>query len=74
MLSDHELIEQLQDAYRREFTQLFFETIVFMKPDCKAMTNLKLRRLVEEELEKQRHEMGGLELALQLFGGQVKQK
>jgi DNA-binding PadR family transcriptional regulator len=69
-----ELIEQLQDAYRREFTRLFFETVVFMKRNCKVTTNLKLQRLAEEELEQQKYDMAGLELAKQLFGRQAKQK
>jgi DNA-binding PadR family transcriptional regulator len=72
--SNRELFEKLQEAYRREFTRLFFETVVFMKNNGKATTNLKLRRLVEGELEEQKHEMAGLELALQLFGRQAKQK
>ena len=72
--SDRELIEQLQDAYRREFTRLFFETVVFMKHTGEATTNLKLRRLAEEELTQQKYDMEGLELAMQLFGRQAKQK
>jgi DNA-binding PadR family transcriptional regulator len=74
MPSNRELFEQLQDAYRREFTRVFFETVVFMKHDGKATTNLKLRRLVEEEVEEQRRETAGLELAIQLFGRWAKQK
>ena len=56
-----------QDAFRREFTRLFFELIVFMKHDDKATTNLRLRRLAEEELEEKRHEAAGVELAIRLF-------
>jgi hypothetical protein len=69
-----ELIELLQDAYRREYTRLFFESIVFMKHNGKATTNLSLRRLAEEELKEQIHEKAGLELAIKLFGRKTKQK
>jgi DNA-binding PadR family transcriptional regulator len=74
MPSKEDLIELLQDAYRREFTRLFFELIVFMKHNDKATANLRLRRLAEEELEEKRHETAGLELAIQLFTKQTKQK
>lgn len=72
--SDRNLIDLLQDAYRREFTSLFFESIALMKHSGKSVTNLKLRRLAEEELEEQKREQNGLELAIQLFGGINKQK
>jgi DNA-binding PadR family transcriptional regulator len=71
MPSDRELIEQLQDAYRREFTRLFFEVIVLMKHNSQAITNLRLRQLAKEELEQQKCDMAGLELAIQLFGRQA---
>src|SRR3990170_1909329 len=67
MPSDRELIELLQDAYRREFSRLFLESIIFMKHNDKATTNLRLRQLAKEELEEKRHETAGLELAIQLF-------
>ncbi len=70
----HELLEQLQEAYRREFTRIFLETIVLMKHNGKATTNPKLKRLVEEEVEEQRHETAGLEQAMQLFSKQAKQE
>ena len=72
--TDRELIEQLQDAYRREFTRLFFETVVFMKRNGEATTNLKLQRLAEEELEEQQLETAGLKTAIQLFGKQKKKE
>lgn len=67
-----ELIERLQDAYRREFNRLFFQTILIMKHDSKATTNLRLQRLAKEELEQEKHDLAGLEGAIQLFGRQVK--
>ncbi len=72
MSSDRELIEQLQDAYRREFTRLFFEAVVFIKHSDKTTANLKLRRLAEEELKEQKYDVAGLERAIQLFGRQAK--
>jgi DNA-binding PadR family transcriptional regulator len=74
MPSHQELIELLQEAYRREFTRLFFESIVVMKHDDKVTTNLKLRRLAQEELEKQKYDLAGLEMAIQLFGKQAQAK
>lgn len=73
MPSHQELIELLQEAYRREFTRLFFESIVVMKHTGKATTNLRLRQLAKEELEQQKYDMAGLELAIHLFGRQSKQ-
>ena len=72
--SHQELIELLQEAYRREFTRLFFESIVAMKHNGKVTTNLKLRQLAKEELEHQKYDLAGLERAIQLFGRQAKQK
>jgi DNA-binding PadR family transcriptional regulator len=72
MPSTQELVELLQDAYRREFTRLFFESIAFMKHNSKATTNLRLQRLAEEELKEQKLETAGLEIAIQLFGKQKK--
>jgi DNA-binding PadR family transcriptional regulator len=72
--SQQELIEQLQDAYRHEFTQLFFEAVVSMKDSGKATANLKLQQLAKEELEEKKLETTGIELAIQLFGRQKKQK
>jgi DNA-binding PadR family transcriptional regulator len=72
MPSKKELLELLQDAYRREFTRFFFELIVFIRHNNKATTNLRLRRLVEEALEEKRHETVGLELAEKLFSKQAK--
>jgi DNA-binding PadR family transcriptional regulator len=74
MPSHQELIEPLQEAYRREFTRLFFESIVAMKHDGKVTTNLKLRRLAQEELEQQKYDLAGLEMSIQLFGKQAKTK
>lgn len=74
MPSHQELIELLQEAYRREFTRLFFESIVVMKHNSKVTTNLKLQRLAKEELGKQKQDMAGLELAIQLFDKQAKTK
>ena len=71
--TEGKLIEQLQDAYRREFTQLFFETVAFMKHNGKATANLKLQQLAEEALEEKRRETTGLEIAIQLFGRKIKQ-
>jgi DNA-binding PadR family transcriptional regulator len=72
--SDQNLINLLQDAYRREFTRLFFDSIVHMKHRGEAVTNPKLRRLAEEELEEQKREQNGLRLAIELFGRQTKLK
>ncbi|MCW4009948.1 MAG: hypothetical protein NWF05_04940 [Candidatus Bathyarchaeota archaeon] len=69
-----EMIERLQDAYRREFNRLFFETIPFMKHNAKATVNFRLQRLAQEELEEEKHEASILELAIQLFGKQAKTK
>jgi DNA-binding PadR family transcriptional regulator len=69
-----ELLEQLQNAYRREFTRIFFETVALMKHNGKATINPKLRRLAEEEVEEQRHETAELELAMRLFSKQAKQE
>ena len=74
MPSHQELIELLQEAYRREFTRLFFESIVVMKHNSKVTTNLKLQRLAQEELGKQKQDMAGLELVIQLFDKQAKTK
>jgi DNA-binding PadR family transcriptional regulator len=74
MPSHHELIELLQEAYKREFTRLFFETIVAMKHNDKVTTNLNLRRQAKEELEQQKYDLAGLEMAIQLFGKQAKTK
>ena len=73
--SNEELMGLEQDAFRDEFTRLFFEIIVFMKHDGKATANLKLRRLAEEELEEKRQEASEVELAIRLFsGGKTKTK
>jgi DNA-binding PadR family transcriptional regulator len=72
MPSKKELLELLQDAYRREFTRFFFELIVFIRHNDKAITNFRLRRLVEEALEEKRHETVGLELAEKLFSKKAK--
>lgn len=69
-----ELFDRLQDAYKREFTTIFFEAVVLMKHNGKASKNLKLQRLAAEELEEQRRETAGLETAIQLFGRQTKQE
>jgi DNA-binding PadR family transcriptional regulator len=69
-----EMIERLQDAYRREFNRLFLETLPFMRHNGKATTNLRLQRLAQEELEEEKHEASILELSIQLFGKQVKTK
>jgi len=70
--SSEQLISREQDTFREEFTRLFFELIVLMKHKSKAVANLKLRRLAEEELEEKRQEMRGLELSVQLFSGKTK--
>jgi DNA-binding PadR family transcriptional regulator len=70
--SSEELMSREQDAFREEFTRLFFELIVFMKHDDKPTANLKLRRLAEEELEEKRQETGRVELAIHLFGGKIR--
>lgn len=70
--NDRELIEQLQDAYRREFTRYFCEAVVLMKHDTQSTTNPSLRQLAKEELEQEKYDMAGLELAMQLFDRQVK--
>jgi hypothetical protein len=44
-----------------------------MQRKGKATTNLKLQRLAEAELEQQKNDLAGLELAKQLFGRQAKQ-
>jgi DNA-binding PadR family transcriptional regulator len=72
--SHQDMIEQLQDAYRRKFNRLFFESILIMKHNSKATTNLRLQRLAQEELEEEKHEASILELAIQLFGRQAKTK
>ena len=72
--SVEELVGLEQDAFRDEFTRLFFELIVFMKHDGKATANLKLRRLAEEELEERRHKTSEVELAIRLFSGGDKKK
>ncbi len=73
--SAEELMGLEQDAFRDEFTRIFFEIIVFMKHDGKATANLRLRRLAEEELEERRHEASEVELAIRLFsGGETKTK
>ena len=70
--SSEELKSREQDAFREEFTRLFFELIVFMKHDRKPTANLKLRRLAKEELEEKRQETRGLELAINLFSGKTR--
>ncbi|MGO8806529.1 MAG: hypothetical protein ACLQO7_07995 [Candidatus Bathyarchaeia archaeon] len=70
--SSEELMSREQDAFREEFTRLFFELIVFMKHDDKPTANLKLRNLAEEELEQKRQETGRVELAIHLFGGKIR--
>jgi len=67
-----ELMNREQDAFREEFTRLFFELIVFMKHDRKPTANLRLRRLAKEELEEKRQETRGLELAIHLFSGKTR--
>lgn len=72
--SKEELNELMQDAFRREFTRLFFEFIVVGRRNSKSTVNPRLRRLAEEELEEKRHETVGLERAIQLFGRKTKPK
>jgi hypothetical protein len=48
MPSNQELIEILRDAYRRECTRLFFESIVFMKHN---VASTKQQLTVEEEAQ-----------------------
>ena len=43
-----------------------------MEHNGQATSNLRLRQLVKEELEQEKYDMAGLELALQLFGRQAK--
>ena len=74
MPSLEELNKELQYAFRREFTRLFFESIVFMKHNDKATANPRLQLLAEEELEEKRHEASGVELAIRLFSGEDKTK
>lgn len=71
MESKEDLIELEQEAFRREFTNLFFELIVFMKHNGKTTTNLRLARLAEEQLEEKRHETRELEHAVTLFSKQL---
>ena len=61
-----ELIRREEDAFRDEFTDLFFQIIVFMKPVGKT-SNHRLRELAEERLEEKRHEPIELEHAIKLF-------
>ena len=64
-----ELIRREEEAFRDEFTDLFFQLIVFMKPVGKT-SNHRLRELAEERLEEKRHETVELEHAIKLFSKQ----
>ena len=64
-----ELIYRVEEAFRDEFSDLFFQLIVFMKPKGKT-NNYKLRQLAGERLEDRRHETVELEHAIELFGKQ----
>ena len=64
-----ELIRREEEAFRDEFTDLFFQLIVFMKPVGKT-SNHRLRELAEERLEEKRHETIELEHAIKLFSKQ----
>jgi DNA-binding PadR family transcriptional regulator len=69
-----QIIEHLQDAYRREFTRQFFEVVVIMKHRGEATANAKLRQQAQKELEEEKHALAGLEYALRFFDRQEKQK
>jgi hypothetical protein len=69
-----ELIGQLQDAYRREFTRVLFKTVAFMKHDDQPTANLSLWQLAIEELEQEKYGIAGLEPVIQLFGRQAKKE
>ena len=50
-----ELINRVEETFRDEFTDLFFQLLCFMKAKGRT-NNYKLRQLAEERLEDRRHE------------------
>jgi DNA-binding PadR family transcriptional regulator len=61
-----ELIPMVEEAWRDEFTNLFFQLIVYMKHKGKT-SNYRLCRLAEEQLTEKRKETFELEQAVTLF-------
>jgi DNA-binding PadR family transcriptional regulator len=60
------LTYRVEEAFREEFTDLFFQLLCFMKAKGRT-NNYKLRQLAEERLEDRRHETVELEQAIELF-------
>jgi hypothetical protein len=65
--SDETLFEHLQNAYRREFTRVFFESIPFLEHNDKSTTNQRLQHLVEDMIEGRKQEISALKQTSQLF-------
>lgn len=63
------LTYRVEEAFRGEFTDLFFQLLCFMKAKGRT-NNYKLRQLAEERLEDRRHETIETEHAVKLFSKQ----
>ena len=64
-----DLIRRVEEAFRGEFTDLFFQIVVVTKSKGKT-NNYRMRQLAEERLEERRHETAELEHAIRLFSKQ----
>ena len=63
---EEELLQLEDEAFRDQFTGLFFQSLFLMKPKGKTNNN-KLRQLAKEHLENKRDETRHIEHAIKLF-------
>jgi hypothetical protein len=61
------LFDRLQDAYKNEFTKVFFEMLPSLEHNEKSTTNRRLQRLVEDLIVEKKQEISALEETSQLF-------
>jgi DNA-binding PadR family transcriptional regulator len=66
MPTKEEILERMQNAWRDEFTTRFFEVLRVWKHGDR-MSNRRLRRLAEEQLEERKRDLDELEYAIRLF-------
>jgi hypothetical protein len=63
------LTDRMETVFRREFTDLFFQLMSFLKSKGRT-NNYRLRQLAEEHLEDRIHETHEIKHTIELFGRQ----